>query len=294
MSFTRVVKEEIWANLPKKPCCRRAFLQAILSFRGRVHGAEIRIPVVDDWMIQILTKLVAEQFSRECRLLPRENAVGQETLCFSSTSAASYIQNFNSFLQAITSVEKCAACRRCFLCGCFFAVGRIVDPQKSYLLEFSCGENRQAFLAFLAEFGWHAKISDRRTERLLYFRDSTVIEEFFAYIGATQATFALMDQKIERGMRNEANRLANCDANNIDKTVAAAMRLNELIEQLIEQGKLSSLPPELESTARLRLQYPDMSLGQLAAMAEPPMTKSGLNHRLKKIRELADAWLNEK
>ena len=93
--------------------------------------------------------------------------------------------------------------------------------------------------------------------------------------------------------RPDANRLANCDANNIDKTIAASMRQTEWIQRLIDENKISFLPPELEATARLRLQYPGLSLVQLAAIADPPMTKSGLNHRLKKIMSAAAELLNE-
>jgi DNA-binding protein WhiA len=138
------------------------------------------------------------------------------------------------------------------------------------------------------------KESDRRSEKLLYFRDSTSIEDLFTHMGITQATFAVMDKKIERGMRNDANRLANCDANNISKAIAVSMRQTELIRRLIEENKISFLPPKLEKTARLRLEYEGLSVGQLAEMENPPLTKSGLHHRLEKITELAETLLEEK
>ena len=138
------------------------------------------------------------------------------------------------------------------------------------------------------------KATDRRAERILYFRDSTSIEDLFTHMGITQATFAVMDKKIERGMRNDANRLANCDANNISKAISVSMRQTELIRRLIEENKISFLPPKLEATARLRLQYEGLSVGQLAEMATPPLTKSGLHHRLEKITELAEALLEDK
>ena len=294
MSFTEAVKEEIVAGLSKKACCRRAFLFGILYMRAELSGDTVCVALHDELQFETVEKLVFEQFSRESKRIKRPGAVAGDVLCFSSGAALKFLSDLEAEAQEIPFAEKCGNCRKAFLSGTFFAAGRVKAPDTGYRLEFSCGRRRDGFAALLETFDLAPKHADRRNEKLLYFRDSTSIEDLFAHIGATQATFTVMDQKIERAMRNDANRLANCDANNIDKAIASAMRQIELIERLIAENKLSFLSPELEKTARLRLQYPDLSLLQLAAAADPPMTKSGLNHRLKKIVEIAEELLNKK
>ena len=294
MPFTDTVKGEIYAGLfTKKACCRRAFLLGVLFMRGSRYGDTVRLDLEGDQLFETSERLVFEQFSRECSRLKRPRTVSSWMLTFKSSSALKYIDEFDNDESGIAFEERCDQCKRYFLCGVFCAAGRVSDPREDYRLEISCGARRASLSAFLEGYGLAPKFTDRRKEQLLYFRDSTAIEDFFAYMGATHAAFAMMDAKIERGMRNDANRLANCDANNINKSVAAAMHQIEYIERLIAENKMSFLPPELEATARLRLQYPDTSLVQLAAMADPPMTKSGLNHRLKKIVEMAEELLKD-
>ncbi|MBQ8351729.1 MAG: DNA-binding protein WhiA [Clostridia bacterium] len=294
MPFTNTVKEEICAGLPKKACCRRSFLYGILFMRGSEKGELIEVALEGEMLFDLTERMVAEQFSRECRRIKRPHTIHSQMLTFYSSSAASFLQDLDGCAPENPIEEKCSGCRKSFLSGIFMAAGRVSDPHENYRLEFSCGARRDSLAAFLRTYDLMPKVADRRNEKLLYFRDSTSIEDFFAHIGATQAAFSVMDTKIERGLRNDANRLANCDANNIDKTVAAAMRQTEYIQRLIDENKISFLPPELEATARLRLQYPGLSLVQLAAIADPPMTKSGLNHRLKKIMDAAVELLNDK
>lgn len=291
MPFTDTVKEEIYASVPKKACCRRALLCGILLMRGSSSEDGVRLFLEGEELFALSEKLIAEQFSRECKRLKRPQTVSSEMLLFSSASASEYLSNVDGKTGELFA-ERCGGCKRHFLSGIFLACGRVSDPREDYRLEFSCGERRAVLASFLETLGLAPKLSDRRNEKILYFRDSASIEDLFAHLGATQAAFSIMENKIERGMRNDANRLANCDANNIDKAVAAAVRQNELIQRLIDENKISFLPPELEATARLRLQYPGLSLVQLAAMADPPMTKSGLNNRLKKIIEKANELLN--
>lgn len=294
MSFTDVVKEEIITGLPKKNCCRRACLMGILYMRGRINGTLVEIPLHGESVFSLTEKMITEQFSRmPCRHL-QTGASFRGMITFSSKSACDYLVDLEEKPNEKPFVEKCSNCHRAFLDGAFLVAGRVSTPHEAYRLEFSCGKRRAAFAAFLRGYALEPKFSDRKNEKLLYFRDSSSIEDLFTHMGATQAAFLLMDSKIERGLRNDANRLANCDANNIDKAVSAAIRQTDLIQKLIEENKLSFLPPELENTARLRLQYAGLSLTQLAAMADPPMTKSGLNHRLKKIENMAEELLNQK
>lgn len=295
MSFTETTKAELAAELPKKPCCRRAMLFAILAMRGNIRPDEsISVELEGDLLFTVTSTLISDTLHRESRRRARRGTVASECLVFSAPAATAWLRSLDSFDKDTLFPEKCPSCRRYFLSGMFLAAGHVSDPQKDYRLEFSCGTRRAYAEAVLSSFGLAPKYSDRRAERLLYFRNSTAIEEVFGHMGAMHAFFSLTNSKIEAEIRNDANRRANCDANNIEKSVAVAGPQVALIERLIRENKLSSLPPELEATARLRLAHPTLSLTQLAAISDTPMTKSGLNHRLKRLAELGEALLGDK
>lgn len=295
MSFTDCVKAELTAELPKLTCCRRAMLYAILAMRGEItRGESIAVTLEGDLLFSLTQTLISDCLHRECRRLPRAGAVAAEQLVFSSPAALAWLRSLENIDPDNLFPVKCESCRRYFLAGLFLAGGHATDPQSDYRVEFSCGERRAYVDAVLSSFGLSAKYADRRAERLLYFRHSTAIEEIFGHMGAVRAFFTLTDTKIEADFRNAANRRANCDANNIQRAVAGAAPLVALIERLQKADKLSALPPELEATARLRLENPTLSLTQLIAVSDMPMTKSGLNHRLSRLRELAEDMLREK
>lgn len=293
MSYTNSVKEELCATLSKKNCCRRACLAGMLAARATCDGETVTLAVDGERLSDLATHLIREQFGREAERVRRRGTVASSALVFTSPAAARQLALFDTGDPEAAVPEKCENCRRAFLSGAFLACGRLGDPAKDYRLEFSCGMRRDLIAAVLAAAGWHGKPLDRRAEKLLYFRDSTAIEDILTTIGATQATFAVMASKIERDMRNEVNRLTNCDANNINKATAVSAVQIAVIERLIEENKISFLPPELVETARLRVENADLSLGQLAAIAQPPMTKSGLNHRLSRIMELGAQLLKQ-
>lgn len=290
MSFSATVRSELASDIPKSVCCRRALLFGILAVRGRQTERKISLTVKDTAVRELCSHLISEQLGREADIVRRTDAVAAYALVFSSGGALDFLRDADRGELKIP--EKCGTCRRMFLRGVFLGAGRVSDSQGNFLLEIACGERRELFADLLSSFDLTPKSADRRGEKLLYFRQSGAIEDFLALIGANSAAFSLMDRKIAAGIRNEANRMANCDANNIDKSTSAAHRQVALIRRLIEENKLSFLPPELVDTARARVEYPSLSLGQLAAVMQPPLTKSGLNHRLARIMELCENLLD--
>ena len=137
-------------------------------------------------------------------------------------------------------------------------------------------------------FGTDLPVSHRREEKFVLIKNSALIEQFLIFIGAKKAAFLFMNAKIEHQIKGDANRIANCEANNIGKSVEKASRLLSLLEVLKERGLLSSLPQELEETAKIRLLYPDLSISQLCLQLATPITKSGMNHRLTKLTQAAE------
>ena len=296
MSYTDVVKNELMSTQIKHPHCRRALLFGILTAKGRIaENGQIHLPLEGDALFSLTESLIAEQLHREARRIHRAGTVATEQLVFSASHATEFLESLSDLGgEDPFPFEKCQNCRRYFLTGLFLASAYVSDPQKEYRVELSCGDRRTLIAEILSHYGLSPKSLDRRQERLLYFRDSTVIEELFAHMGVTGALFSVMEQKMERAFRNEINRIANCETNNIEKTVAVAQKQIELIGRLVAEDKLGALSPELRETALLRMENPELSLTRLAAAAHPPMTKSGLNHRLKKLTEAAEALLEEK
>lgn len=180
---------------------------------------------------------------------------------------------------------KCASCFSYYLRGLFLLFGNVTDPEKSYHLElsFETEELRDTVAVILSENGVTMKNSKRKNRYLLYVKDSTEMEDFFAVIGANRLAFDLMNSKIVREVRGDANRQMNCDMANIKKTLSAAGKYIDVIEEMEERGHIIRLPADLRETAKLRIENTQASLADLGLLHNPPITKSGAKHRLDKI-----------
>ena len=286
MSFLSDIRDEIVNITYKSTCCRKAFIQGVVSSKARLSGTDVSFNVENERHGEFLSKLINEFFGRVPDVSRPRTGGRCLTVSFSSKSALRYLQSLDSDGELFSA--KCAGCEAAFLAGFFFAVGRVSDPDKQYLLEFSPVRCLDKFCELLSELNIYFRVTVRRSQTVLYVKQTNMIEDFFAHIGVNDAMFAFMNAKIKREFRNNANRVANCETNNIVKAVSASHRQISVIETLKKANLLSSLPEELERTARLRLEHPTLSLAQLAAIAVPSITKSGLSHRLNKIMELAE------
>ncbi|MBQ9347753.1 MAG: DNA-binding protein WhiA [Oscillibacter sp.] len=180
-------------------------------------------------------------------------------------------------------------CRAAFLRGAFFAGGSVTDPGKRYHLELSTSHAQASreVEVLLRESRLPCKSLSRNGSSIVYFKQSEQIEDFLTFIGAPSAAMKVMDTVALKGVRNSANRRANCDTANVDKAVEAAQEQLEAIRKLRAAGVLEGLSDKLQLTAALRLEYPELSLSELAEEFDPPLTKSCLNHRLRKLTDLA-------
>ncbi len=182
-----------------------------------------------------------------------------------------------------------------FLRGVFLACGSISDPNREYHLELtlSTEEKCNAVYSLINEQGMAIKKSSRGGQAFLYAKESERISDFLTYIGAMIHSMEIMNVKIYKDVRNNVNRAVNCEAANIGKTVAAAQKQIEDIE-LIEQLKgLNSLSEDLRQVAEIRLENADMSLREIGEMLNPPISRSGVNHRLNRISKIADSLRNK-
>ena len=181
-------------------------------------------------------------------------------------------------------------CIRSFLRGAFLSGGSVTDPEKRYHLEFSTNHHKvsRETYSLLLEQGFSPKDTLRNGCSILYFKQSEAIEDLLAFLGAPIASMSIMEAKIEKEMKNKINRIVNCDNANTSKVVEAAQTQIAAIRRLEERGLLEHLPEKLRQTAALRMENPESNLMELADLFDPPLTKSALNHRLRKLVELAE------
>lgn len=181
-----------------------------------------------------------------------------------------------------------------FLRGVFVSCGSVTDPNKEYHLELVLPENDRtpALLDFIAEHGMSLKETARGGARskktVLYAKESELIEDCLTYIGAANHSMEVMQVKIVKDFRNRVNRSVNCENANLDKTVAASNKSTADIEYIFSTMGADWLSPDLRETARLRVENPEMSLSELCGIFPEKISRSGLNHRLKKLSKLAE------
>lgn len=185
--------------------------------------------------------------------------------------------------------KKCENCLKEFLRASFLEFGLVTDPAKDDHLEFSVSgrDDFDAVKRALEEAGFSPKESERNGKKVLYFKKNETVGDFLAYIGALSSAFDIMNVKLVREMRNETNRIVNCETANIKKAVESSQKYIEAIEYLQKKGSLTVLPDELREAAELRAANHQASLGELASKCSPPITKSGMKHRLEKILAFA-------
>lgn len=184
---------------------------------------------------------------------------------------------------------RCDGCTAAFLTGVFVSDGILVSPEKEYHLEFTYkNENLAAgLLKELKNAGFDFKMTQRRGNFVLYTKNSEVIEEFLVTVGAQSACLELMGGKVIKDIRNRMNRITNCDAANIAKTIKAGQKYIKAINKLIETELLYDLPEDMQELAQLKLENPDLSLEQLGKICTEPLTKSSVNRRLQKLCAIA-------
>lgn len=179
----------------------------------------------------------------------------------------------------------------CFLRGVFLRCGSVSAPGRNFMLSFSFRDEEYAdyIAGLLSSAGLPPKRTNRRGKPVLYYKASESIEDVLSFIGATKAALDIISAKVMSDVRNTANRLCNAETANLDRTAKAAAEQCEAIRLLEKHGALGNLSPELRECAELRTANPDASLEELRLLMREPVSKSGLNHRLKKLIETAEA-----
>ena len=233
-----------------------------------------------------------ESFSQKVKEQLAGEEIRKKCCRFTDDALAALSKNGSNSgqLTEIWNKCRCDGCRIAYLRRLFLLHGSVTDPVKSFHLDYSFRypEEAQAVLEILTEMGLDFRPAERRGRQVLYLKDSTAIEDFLVSIGAQNAAFDVMNTKIMNEFRNSVNRQVNCDTANIKKQLATSQKYIEAIRYLMDTGKFDSLPEELRSTARLRMENDQLSLSDLAKLTNPPVSKSGIKHRLEKILSHAE------
>lgn len=296
MSFSANVKSELCRREVERGCCALAEAHGALLYANTFQADSIRFVTESREFAIRLPRLFQKALGVCFDVLPEKDTAGKLTVALTDREKISRVFELCGF-SAETSVslhvnfallEK-ECCQRAFLRGAFLAGGSVTDPEKRYHLELSTTHLKvsRETETLLREMDLTAKQTERKGNCVLYYKQSDSIEDFLTTIGAGVSAMAVMSAKIEKDWRNDANRKTNCDSANVDKAVAAAGEQLAVLQKLEAAGAFEHLPEKMLETVRLRREHPEATLSELAELHEPPLSKSAVNHRLRKLAAMA-------
>ena len=297
MSFSTIIKNELCRVDIQKKCCNLAELAAVVKTSA--------VPMVSDperneTALKIITENAA--FARRVFLnIKKLYGISPETIIRRNQKLKKHIlyiivitklsvvrELIDASKMDFKSLDK--SCRRSFLRGAFLATGSVSDPEKAYHLEINSHHKADAIelKEIINGFSLHAKVVRRKSNYITYLKEAENIVDFLNIIGAHSALLELENIRILKDVRNNVNRIVNCETANLDKMVYASVRQVDNIKFINTTVGLSYLSDNLREIAELRMEYPEATLKELGEMLSPPLGKSGVNHRLRKLDEIAD------
>lgn len=305
MSFAAQTKKELTLVENQDACCEQAELSALIRMNGSVHLSSrkviLDISTENAAIARRIYSLIKKLFDVHTELLVRKKmrlkknnvyivripARVQEILKELNIVSEGFM--FNQGIDKDMIRKPC--CKRAYMRGAFLAGGSVNNPEgSSYHLEIACmyEEHCSSLVSLANKFGLNARCIERKKGFVFYIKEGEKIIELLNIIGAHQALFKFEDVRIMRDMRNSVNRIVNCETANLNKTIGAAVRQIDNIRLLQKEIGLENLPEKLREVAEIRLQHPDMNLKEVGEMLKGSVSKSGVNHRLRKIDELAE------
>lgn len=297
ISFSGSAKAEVCRSFPQKRCCALAQCFGILLFCNSFAGDGIRIITESREFAQLLPRLFKKGLGITFDTLPDPEAVGKLTFQITQPEKIRAVMQNYGFDPADTlalhinlaAVED-DCCKAAFLRGAFLAGGSVTDPGKAYHLEIATTHHsvaREGYALMQEVLGFYPKSAQRGGGQVLYLKHSEQISDCLTFLGAPVAAMGIMEARLEKELNNKVNRRCNCDDANTSKVVEAAQEQLAAIRVLRDRGLVESLPPKLMQAALTREENPEASLTELASMMEPPITKPAMNHRLKKLVQMA-------
>ena len=309
MSFSGNVKEELAKNISSARHCCIAELAAFIGMCGtvvinRFDRCSVKIHTENLLVARKVFTLIEKTFNIKTDISVRRN-ISKQTVSYSVVvkrhedalrilQATKYLDDHQSSAEELHAVNPLIVqqmcCRRAFLRGAFQASGSMSDPSKSYHFEIVCSSQMMAeqIRDLICGFSMDAKIVQRKKSYVVYLKEGSQIVDILNIMEAHVSLMALENVRILKEMRNSVNRKVNCETANINKTVSAAVKQVEDITYLRDTIGFENMPEGLVEAAMARLENPDATLKELGAVLTPPVGKSGINHRLRKLSELAD------
>ena len=315
ISFAGQTKEELARTDEENKCCTRSELAGFIRSSGTlslVGSGKMNIKVTTDSsaVARRFKRLIKDYFRAESSIMVGDAPIVKSGHVFEiniidSESCEMILRECGILLVRegcnyisdgiYGELVKKKCCKKAYLSCVFLGVGTINNPEKGYHVEFVFNTEKLASDArkLINSFGLKSKITKRKKHYVVYLKEAEQISDLLSIIGASEQLFKFEDTRIYKEIRNKTNRISNCDHANLDKSVDAAMRQIDAIK-LIENGDgLKSLPDKLREIAEIRLSNPEASLKELGELLNPPMSKSGINHRLNKIMERAESGFNK-
>ncbi len=297
ISFSGNAKAEICRYIPAKQCCALSECFGILLFCNTFRTDCIRIITESREFTQILPKLFKKAFGVGFDLIPAEDSQGKMNFQITDSEKIHRIMDAYGFdakdtlsLHINLPIVEEDCCKAAFLKGAFLAGGSVTDPAKGYHIELTTTHGsvaRECNSLIQEALGFQPKLATRGGNCVLYLKQSDLISDCLTYLGAPVAAMGIMEAKLEKELNNKVNRRCNCDDANTSKVVEAAQEQLSAIRILKERGFLQNLPVKLQQAAIARENNPEVSLSELAAMMEPPISKPAMNHRLQKLVQMA-------
>lgn len=291
MSFCSDIKTEL-TEIRVSRCCIQAITYGLLLFGRSFDSKKISMQSENQAVVKFYSALIQRSYNAKVTI-----TVGESK----NTTYRAEISDDTDKLKILASVDfgMCDGkisheffnrdcCEASFVRGAFLACGQMSDPEKSYRVDFPVKSKSLAeeLRHILARHSVSANISTRGNGYVVYIKRSEMIINLLALIGASVRSLEMIETTIMKEANNKTNRVFNCDGANIKKTIEASIKQRQAIEYLIQREMLSSLSDELIEAAKLRLAFPEASLKELCKNSNPPITVSGLNHRLKKIIDI--------
>ena len=310
MSFSSEVKDELSKQLSEARHCQLAELAAFISMCGRPNyekdqGLLLKIHTENVSVARKYFTLLKKTFNIDTDVFIRRNEYLKKSRTYEVVIQQE--EDVIRVLQAIKLMDGSgklpgnravisnvilanSCCKRAFIRGAFLAAGSISAPEKFYHYEIVCTtqEKAEQLKALIRCFGIEAKIVLRKKYYVVYVKEGSQIVDILNVMEAPKALMELENVRILKEMRNSVNRQVNCETANINKTVAAAVKQIEDIKYINDTMGLDNLPENLQEIARIRLENPESPLKELGTYLSKPVGKSGVNHRLKKLGEIAD------
>lgn len=295
MSFSSDIKNELAALSNENDCCDAAQCYGMAEFSRSFSASAVALQTESEAAAVRYRELLKVVCGVEVEHgVPSGEKASMHTVTVPKDACVRVLDRFGHSKEVSRRINRavmdCDACAAAFVRGVFLVCGAVTNPQVDYHLEFSAPYlNLSRDLAtLLAEMGLHPRMVKRKGNYVVYFKESEQIEDCLTLMGAVSASLELMNIKMIKNIRNNVNRAANCESANIDKVVAAAMAQTEAVRKIERCVGLDALPEELRELCRLRLENPDFSLRALGESLDPPLSRSGVNHRFQRVMEIAE------